>query len=802
MLADLRHAWRAITRMPVVATVVVVSLAIGIGVNTAVFSWVQCVLLRPLPGVANSGALTLVEPRAETGSYPGVSWPEYGDLRERLHSFSDLIAFQIVPFTVGERGQVARAFALLVSGNYFTALGLRPAQGRFIREDEVVHAGAEPVVVISYDYWQSHMSGDAGIVGRSILVNDRRLTVIGVTPRRFQGTVLGLNFDMWAPATLAPALVAGSRELDDRSLRGYLVLGRLQPGATLARAQAELDGTMRDLARAYPETNAKLAADVLPFWQAPRGPQRMLAGAVLVLQGVMLLLLVVVCGNTANLMLARAGVRQREIGVRLALGASRFRVVTLLLAENLLLAGGGAALGAAIAAWATDAVRAVPMIGAFPIRFQTDLDAVSLAFALLLGAASGLMFGIAPALQLARVDPHAAIRAGARSAGRSPIRHALMAAEVGLALVVLLAAAMFLRSFAETRETDPGFRREGVLLAAYDMTGRSVDAAGAREFTRRVLERLRALPGVDGAAVASSVPLDIHGLPLRSFTLEGRARSDGRPNQALTNTVTPGYFRTMGVPLLAGVDFADLADTTAPAQALVNEEFVRRFVGGGEVLGRQLESRGSTYSIAGVVKNSLSESFGEPTMPVVYLSYRDRPVSRGEIHVQTRPGGEALLAPEVQRVVRDLDPALPVYDIRTLTDHVEKNLFLRRIPARLFVVLGPALLLLAAVGIYAVVAYTVSQRTTEIGVRMALGATPRRVVSQIVAESLRVVVSGALVGWAIAFLIDLHLVRGPISLAVFAGVPALLLLVAAAACWLPAYRAARFDPVLALRQET
>ncbi|HMF95901.1 MAG TPA: ADOP family duplicated permease [Vicinamibacterales bacterium] len=751
--------------------------------------------------MADAGSILLVEPRAETGSYPGVSWREYGDLRERLRSIPDLIAFRMAPLGTGEPGHVQRAYGLLVSGNYFSGLRLRPVLGRFLREDEVSRPGGEPVIVVSYDYWQTRLGGDRSAIGRSIRVNDRLLTVIGVAPPRFQGTALGLNFEMWVPATLAPVLLNGSAELTDRSLRGYAAIGRLAPGATRAQAQVEFDRVIDDLAHAHPETDGRLRGEVLPFWQAPRGPQRMLAGALAILQTIMFLLLLAVCGNTANLLLARAATRQREMGVRLALGAARRRIAMLVLCESLLLAAAGAAGGVLLATWATDALRAVPIISAFPIRFQTELDGTSVAFAAALAIACGILFGLAPALHLARVDPQAAIRSGGGAAGGSPFRNALMAVEVGLALVVLLAAAMFLRAFGDARDTDPGFTREGVLLVAYDLTGKNMNWADTRDFTRRLLDRARALPAVESAAIASAVPLDIHGLPMRSFTVEGRVRSEATPDLALTNTVTPDYFRTMRIAIRHGTDFAGLADESSPRQAIVNMEFVRRFIGNGECIGRRLTTRGDTYTIAGIVDTSVSESFGEPPAPVIYLSYRDRPSGRGEIHLRTRAGAETLLAPEVERIVRDLDPTLPVYDVRTLAEHIDKNLFLRRIPARMFVVLGPALLLLAAIGIYAVVAYTVSRRTAEIGVRLALGATPRRVLMEVLADSMRVVTAGAAVGWTLTVVVALHLVRGAMHASVFLGVPALLLLVAAAASWLPARRASRVDPVVALRDE-
>jgi len=801
-MRDVRQAGRACRRTPLTALVVTVSIGAGVGVNTTVFSWLQALIFQPLPGVARAADFRLVEPRAEAGSYPGVSWREYGDLRGQLPSFQDLLAFRMVPFNVGDPGRTERTFGMLVSANYFDVLGLRPALGRFLRPDEASTPGAAPVVVISYDYWQSRFAGDAGALGRAVRVNDRPLTVVGVTPAGFQGTVVMLRFDLWAPATLAPVLFNGSSELDDRTSRGYSMMGRLQPHVARAQPQAELDQAMRELARAYPASNATVRGEILPFWQSPRGPQRMLAASLEILQGIMLVLLLTVCGNAATLMLARASTRYTEVGVRLALGGGPWRVFSLLVTENLVLALGGAALGLALAMWGTEALRAVPMIGSVPIKFETSIDATGLVFALALGAASGVMVGLAPAVHLARLDPLRALRSGARTAARSPMRNALVGVQVALASLVLIVAGMFYRSFTEAREIDPGFKRDGVLLGAFDFSARNPSQAASRTFATALLERLRALPGVESAAIAAFVPLDIHGMPLGAFTLEGRARNDAAADEALANTVTPDYFRTMAIPLVAGADFADLTDTATAPQVIVNEEFVRRFLPGLQALGRRLQVRDRAYVITGVARDSHYESFTEPPTPIVYFSLRDRPSSRGEIHLRTRPGAEMALAPAVQRIVRELDPTLPVYDIRTLSDHVEKNLFLRRIPARMFVVLGPLILGLAAFGIYSVVAHAVARRRQEIGLRLSLGATIERVVAQIVGESLRVVVIGTLAGWLIAFGVGLYLAGdGPLDWAVFAGVPIVLVAIAGVACWVPAQRAANDSPMLALRRE-
>ena len=800
---DVRHAARAIGRMRVLAAVVIGSLAMGVGANGVVFSWVQAVVFHPIDGVPRASALYLVEPKTQAGVYPGVSWPEYTELRAGLRAVDGLLAFRMVPLYVGGSGHVERASGLLVSDNYFASLGLTPALGRFLRPDEVARPGAAPVVVISYDYWQTRFNGSADALGRSVRVNGTELAVVGVAPRGFKGTVMRLTFDFWMPSTMAPVLFAGSRELEDRAARGYTVAGYLGRDRSLADAQADADAAMRRLSRDYPQTNRNVTADILPFWQSPRGPQRLLAGSLAVLQAIMLLVLLAVCGNTANLVLARASARQREMSVRVALGASRWRIASLLLTESLLLALAGSALGAGLAAWGTNLLNTLPplRVRGIPVSFESHVDLTTVAFSILLGLACGIVFGAVPAWQLSRVDAQQTLRAGAAGAPRPRLGRIVMALEVALASTVLIAGGLFLKSFMATRFDDPGFRRDGVILAGYDLSGRNMEDAAIARFPSRLLDRLRAVPRLESVAIAASVPLDIHGLPSRFFTFEGHAPGDGTADEALTNTVTPGYFDVMGLPLVEGRDFAELDATVAPPQAIVNQEFMRRYGDGRDVIGRRVTARGRAYTVTGVVRDSVYNAFGEPPTPIIYFSYRDRPSAVGEIHLRPAPGAEAAVVANLRAILRDIDPDLPLYDVRTLSDHIEANLIFRRIPARMFAVLGPLLLLLAASGIYAVVAYAVSLRTTEIGIRLALGASVRTVIAQFVREHLTIVAAGALAGWLAAFAVVFDLLAADADPAVFAGVPVLLLAVAAAAAWWPARRISGVDPMRALRAE-
>ena len=805
-VSDVRQALRAIRRAPGVAAVIMLSVGAGIGVNTTVFSWIQARLLTPIPGVAHSGDFYLVEPRNENGGYPGASWPEYLDLVERLKTFESIAAYNMAPLNVGAREWSERTYGIVASGNYFSALGLQAAAGRLLVPADTSSPRSEPIVVVSHRYWQTRLAGRPDVVGQTIRLNDRPFSIVGVAPGGFVGTVMGLTFDLWIPVTSANALGDGPDVLQDRQARGYQLFGALKPGASIGDAKRELSNTMQTISQLYPATNATMTGEILQQWQSPRGPQRALMAALAILQAVMLLVLAAVAGNTTNLVLARASARQREAAVRLALGASAWRVMRLVLTETLVLALGGAAIGVLIAIWGTEAMRAVPMPTpqGMQVSFFTGIDATSLLFACVLGLVAGIMIGLPPAWQLARGRSDGAVRSGGAVAGRHRLRDTLLALQTAIALIVLVVAGMVLKNFAQTMSSDPGFRRQGVLLAAYDLRGRTreVPASASLEFAARALDSLRAMPDVEAASLATNVPLDIHGSGSTSFVLEGRARDDAASDRALMNTVTPGYFATMGIGITSGHDFADLRDPAAPPQVVVNEAFVRQYLAGFDPLGRRVTVRKRAYTIAGVVRDSLYNAYGEPPTPFIYFSQRDNPSPSMEIHTRVRSGPESEIAPTVREAIRRLDPALPLYNVRSLDAHVDANLVFQRIPARMFLVLGPLLLGLAALGIYAVVSYGVAQRIPEIGTRIALGATTGVVTRMLVGETMQTVLLGMTGGAVIALFVGSKVLLGdPMSLAVVVGIVLVFILVALAACLVPARRASQVDPIKALKTE-
>jgi predicted permease len=797
-----RQAWRSVRATPLLSAVVVVSLAIGIGANTVVFSWLEVVRWKPLPGVSGVSSFYTIESRTDGGVSVDSSWPDFRDLQRGLTSVDWLEAFRMVPVTVGTAPDVSRAAGLLVSGGYFRALGLHAAAGRLLDVDDAVVPGERPAVVIAYDYWHAHFAGSMAAIGRTLYVNDAPFTIVGVAPRRFQGTTLGLAFDLWIPATMAPVVIAGSREIDDRGQRGYTVFGRLRTAVPPAAAQQDLDRVMRDLAAAHPETDGALRAAFTPFTNPPRGPLRLVNSALAVLQGLMLLVLVAVCSNVATLVVAKVSARQREFGIRLALGASRARAARLVLAEAGWLAAFGTAGGILLAWWGVAALQVGQLAIAIPVRFQTEVDTWGLAMAAGAGGLATMLIASAPIWFLLRLPPQQLVRDGGRAGPRGGGRPLLMGLQVALATLVIATAALFVGRFREARDVDPGFQANGVLLAAFDRTGRSLDASRNRAFAARALGAVRAMPGVTSAALATSVPLDIHGLPSRAFTIEGHTRADGDTDRALANVVSDGYLETMGIRLLRGRDFRPLDDTAPPAEAMVNQAFVDRYLPGEAVLGRRLRSGGVTYTIVGVAATTVSDAFGEPPTPLVLYAFAARPGPSAEIHLRTTPGAEAGLSSSLQRVFRALDPTVPLFNIRTLERHIATNLVLRRVPAQMFLVLGPLLLCLAAFGVFAVVDHAVSRRMAEIGIRLALGARPGAIVRAMIAGVMGVVALGVGAAMALVVMIDLHAIRGGVrDLPALLGTPVAILAVTAIASWLPARRASHVAPSTVMRHE-
>jgi predicted permease len=807
---DLRFAFRQLVKSPGLTVVIVLSLAAGIGANTVVFSWIQAVFFDPLPGVADGAGLLVIDPRDRNGSYLESSWLDYCDVRAQQTSFRAIAATRLRPLNLGgPAGQEERVWAELVSDNFFQLLRLQPALGRFFTSEEATRPGASPVAVISHSFWQHRLDGNSDVLGRTLRLNDVVFTIVGVAPKEFQGSTVGLGLDLWVPFTMIGQLVPSGKELGRRDKRSLMLLADLKPGVTSRQAGAELEAIYRRLAQTYPDTNAGVFPDLLPLWRSPKGAQKIMLGALGTQQALVFLVLLVVCANTANLLLARATVRRKEIGIRLALGAGRLRIIRQLLTESVLLALLGSAAGLVLSLWGIEALYHIPLPGNLPIKMTAHLDGPGCAFSVLLGVACGIVFGLAPALQLTRPDVATALQAGGRGTGAAShhcLRNLLVGTEVAVALIVLMLAGLFLKSFRNARTADPGFNPEGVLLGSIDLAAKGYDLRTGRAFLRELLPRLQAAPGVTSVTVSGFVPLDLRGLSSDPVETDGRPPEPGHPTFAIHGYVAPGYFQTLGIPLVEGTDFVGLDNQTQPQEVIINQELARRCWPGISPLGHRLTSDGETYVVVGVVRDSKYANLGEQPTPMTYFSLRDR-VSLSNLTLQVRTAGDPLaLAAGVRNVIHRLDANLPLRDVRTLRQHIDDNLFMIRMPARLLAVLGPLALLLAAIGIYSVLSYSVAQRTQEIGVRLALGAAPRTVVAMIVRQGLTVVAVGAAVGWLLGYGISVFLSGRLVNVAagdpaIFILIPTLLVAVAFLACWLPARRATKVDPIIALRAE-
>ena len=805
---DFRFGLRMVAKAPGMSAVIVLSLALGLGANTAVFSWIHTVALEPLAGVRDGRELVLLEQHTAAGLIQFASVAEWRDLRDQTTAFTAVAAQHIATFGFEGKTATERVWGEFVTGDFFVTLGVQPALGRMLRpaDDE---AGRPPVAVISHKFWVTQFEARPDAIGRTMRLNDRSFTVVGVAPADFQGGVSALTFDLWLPQ-------GTSWDQEDRRSRNFQLLARLRPGVTLRQANADVARVLARLEQTYPDANRGLAADVIPLWRSRIGAQALLVPTLATLQTIMVLLLLIVCTNTANLLLAQGTTRRKEIAIRLSLGAGRSRVVRQLLTESLVLALLAAGFGTVLSFWALDLINRIPKPTGMPVAIAAHLERPELLFSIVLAVVCAVVFGLAPALQTTRGEVAGALKIGGRTSsgtGRRRLQEVLVGAEIALTLVIVILAGMFLKSFEHARQIDPGFEPRRVLLGSFDLVARGYDEARARQFSAAVLERVHGLPGVEAAGLAIWVPLDLIFTQPAEFSLEGKSSEGGVSDHTLWYEVTAGYFDALQIKLLEGRDLAAKIEDPNDAEAVVNEEFVHRYLAPGQsALGRHISlgarkvaGREYGYRIVGVVRTGKYNTLSETPQPMAYLSLSGRWRSQLTLFVRTAAEPAAMYA-AVKGALHGLDPSLPFLDNRTMLQHLDNAMVLRVIPAKILGVLGPLSLLLAAVGLYSVLAYAVAQRTHEIGVRMTLGATAGEVVRLMMRQGMTAVVGGVAAGLVIAYAASVRFSRELVDVAagdpvLFGTFTVLLTAVALLACWLPARRAAKVDPMVALRCE-
>ena len=818
---DLPSTFRSLRRSPGFAMVIILALGLGIGANTAIFSLMDAMLLRPLPGISQPGELVSFE-RWQAGQLLGdMGYPDYLDYRGQLREFAGVIAEAGARLSFAKGPTIERVSGSLVSGNYFSVLGVKPSVGRLIDESDDSEGRGEPVAVLSFAFWQHAFAGDPHIIGNSIALNGHTFTVIGVAASDFYGTSLASRVDLWLPITLEPiAMPRMSPDTLRSRASGWLrVFGRLQPHTSVGSAQAAVDTIAERLAQAYPVTNHARSITLVEgigLWSDDRVQLRRFLGLLLLCVG---LLQLIACANVANLFLARATSRQREVAVRLALGATRVRLFSSFLAEGLLLSSLAALVGLLIAPGMARIALSAQQPGYAMGNATVQLDSRVLAFAVLLSLASTLLFASVPAWQSSRVDLLTPLKVGSASGGRakSRLRGILVAAQVALSLVLLTEAVTVAGAMRRALAANPIAHPENVLLCSLDLTIQGYSPEKGQRFYDALLQRLRTLPGVTSASLAFTVPPE-ESPSRRSIFYPGQDPSpellQGREFElgirVDSDSVSPGFFRTLGIPLLAGRDFNQQDRAGSPAVAIVNETLAKRLWPGKDPLSERIAApawngpRQPPVQVIGVAKDIASRSFLEAAPLQLYLPFAQEYDGRATIIVRSSP--PALISSALREAVRQLDPSLPLFAFETMSQHVENSLWRQRIAAQLLAAFGAFAVALSSFGLYAVVAHGVSQRVREIGIRMAIGAQARQVSALVVRQGMNWVIAGAVVGLPAAVLATLAIQKGipgtiPNDPVAFGAALILLAIVGLLATYLPARRAANVDPLAALRHE-
>lgn len=806
---DVRYALRQLRRTPVLSGTIILTLAIGIAATTTVFSWARAVLLNPIPGAGDEGRIMALETTTASGSWTPTSWLDYRDFRRYLKSFDGLAAAYPMSIALGDGPRAERRPAELVSANFFDVLRVAPVLGRSFPPGD--NAGSQPTIVIGYDLWKTRFQGDSSIRGRVVRVNGFPFRIIGVAPPSFHGSMPGQEIDVWVPAGMLGQIVpTGAWWLDDRGTRTFRVFARLADGVTFNAARAEVESFASFMAKANGDVSKGMGGRLMPVWKSHWGLQDALRAPIGVLLAACGLVMLIVCANGANLLLARAMGRRRELSLRMALGAPRARLLRQLLTEASVLAVSGATLGLLGAFWLARSLRF--LLPSFSSRgvLAPHVDAQVLGLAVGLAAVVAILAGAAPAIMGSRERTADAFGEDSRGSvgGKhtAGVRALFVVAEMALAVVALVGAGVFYDSFRQARALSPGFAAGHVAMGSVSITLAGYDSAHGEAFLRDVTERLARAPGAQAASYTDYVPLSLGSGSWEDLRVEGYTPEPNEDMKLYRAAIGPDYFKVLGIPLVAGRDFTADDDSAHTAVMIVNEAFVRRFVGGHTALGVRVHGWGRWFTIVGVARDSKTYRVTESPTPYFFVPVRQvyRPEYGYTFLVRTESSVDDAVK-SISQAVRAVDPSVPTFRTMPLAEYIQGPLKGQQTATELLEILAVVASLLAAIGLYGVIAYMVSQRTKEIGVRIALGARPMDVLRMLGIQVAALLAVGLTVGLgvgagAVRILTATIDSLGVVHASVFAFAAAVMTIVALIASGIPARRSIRIDPVIALRE--
>jgi macrolide transport system ATP-binding/permease protein len=808
-LQDLRFGLRMLRRSPGFSVLAILCLTLGIGANAAVFSWVEGILFRPYPAVAHQERLLALAgtARGETGA-TSLSWPDFLDLQRNSTLFDTFFASKITGTTLSIGDRAERTIGSIVSANYFDAIGVHPMLGRGFEAGEDSGRSAHPVAVISYQLWQGRFKGDPQIVGKTQRLNGVVHTIVGVAPEGFYGTFVGWGMQFWVPASMEDIFEAGGYKLEDRGARWVEAYVRLKPGVTRAQAQAEISSFAKRLETDYPGTNRGRSVQLWPLRQTPFNNAGTMLPTLEIMLGVVFFVLLIACANVGNLLLVRSFARRHEMTVRLAIGAGRGRLLRQLLTEGTILSAFGAVGGLLVAHWCRHAlVLLFPARAGVAMHLPGEIDWRVLAVSAGVCLVATLVVGLVPALQSSKIDLAAALKADSAgvvgSRGRAWVRSGLVVVQVSLSFVLLVGAGLLLQSLQKIRTSSPGFSTRGVIYTSVDLVSAGYDAERARSFQDELIERVKALPGVESAAFARMTPLGYGTYSSTPIAVDGYVAPPEEQPTVEYNEVGEEYLATMGIPFVSGREFTRADDERSALVAVVNETMAERYWRGKNPLGERVQVKGRWMQVVGVAKDSKYESVREAPRPFFYVPRRQNFSVGAGLYIRT-PLNPETMAAGLAREVHALDENLAPYEAITLQEQVDRSTAPQKVAVTLVGVLGGLALLLAAIGLYGVMSYAVSQSTRELGLRMALGAEASNVWRLVMSRGLELTAGGVLLGAAAALgltrLLGNYLFKvSPRDPLAFGAAFAVMTIAALAACFLPAWRATRTDPARVLR---